>query len=184
MTSAFPPWLPRLACKGDIPALERLIPLSAHALQSAHYTAAQIEAALGPIFAVDRQLISDGTYFVVEHEGQIIGCGGWSRRHSLFGGTAAGEPIELDPRHDAARVRAFFVHPGLARRGIGRAIMAASEEAIRKAGFRSAELVATLSGEPLYAAFGYRVVRRFDIPLAGQVPLPVVHMAKTLSLSA
>jgi len=176
------PWAPRLAKEDDIPALERLIPESVRALQAAHYSPAQMEAALGPVFAVDRQLILDGTFFVVEHEGQVIGCGGWSRRRSLFGGDhGRNEPDPaLDPQHDPARVRAFFVHPGWARRGIGRSILAACERAMRDAGFRSVELVATLPGEPLYASFGYTPVERYAVAMADGLSLPVVRMARRL----
>jgi GNAT superfamily N-acetyltransferase len=139
-----------------------------------------MEAALGPVFAVDRQLIRDGTYFVVEDGAQIVGCGGWSKRKSLYGGDGgrAGEDAALDPQRDPARVRAFFVHPTWARRGIGRSILIACERAIIEARFRSVEIVATLAGEPLYASFGYSVVERHDIPLPGGLRLPVVRMAK------
>lgn len=173
-------WQPRLAREEDVPALEALIPVSVRALQADYYSPAQMEAALGPVFGVDRQLVRDGTYYVVECEGQIVGCGGWSKRRSLYGGDqhrAAPDP-ELDSRQDAARVRAFFVHPQWARRGIGRAIMAACERAIWEAGFRKVDIVATLAGEPLYASFGYAVVRRYDIDLPGGLQLPAVQMAK------
>src|SRR5215469_16632123 len=167
-------WQPRLAREHDIAALEAFVPLSVRALQSPHYSAAQMEAALGPVFSVDRQLIRDGTYFVVEKDGAIVGCGGWSRRRSLYGGDSgrAGEDELLDPQRDAARVRAFFVHPEWARRGIGRSIMVACERAIRQTGFRTVEIVATLAGEPLYVAFGYTVIERFDIPMQGGLGLP------------
>jgi GNAT superfamily N-acetyltransferase len=173
----------RLAREADIPALEELIPHSVRWLQAEHYSPAQMEAALGPIFGVARQLIRDGTYFVVEAQGRIIGCGGWSKRKSLFGGDAhrtSGEDELLDPQRDAARIRAFFVHPGHARRGIGREILKACETALMATGFREAELVATLAGEPLYAAFGYTVTKRFEAPLKGGLSLPVVAMRKTL----
>ena len=175
-------WAPRLARENDIPALERLIPLSVRALQAAHYSSAQMEAALGPVFAVDRQLIRDGTFFVVEQEGEVIGCGGWSRRCSLFGGDHGREEPdpELDPQRDPARVRAFFVHPAWARRGIGRSILAACECAICAAGFRTVELVATLSGEPLYASFGYGSAERYAVAMSGGLGLPVVRMTKRL----
>ena len=175
-------WAPRLARESDVPALERLIPLSVRALQAVHYSPAQMEAALGPVFAVDGQLIRDGTFFVVEQEGEVIGCGGWSRRCSLFGGDhGRKEPDpELDPQRDAARVRAFFVHPDWARRGIGRSILAACERAIRDAGFRNVELVATLSGETLYASFGYKPVERYAVAMNGGLGLPVVRMTKPL----
>lgn len=173
------PWTLRLALETDIPALESLIPLSVHGLQAGHYTEAQRLAALGSVFGVDRQLIRDGTYFVVEAAGQIVGCGGWSRRRSLYGGDQS-RPTEdalLDPQHDAARVRAFFVHPDWARQGIGRAIMTACETALQAAGFQTVDIVATLPGEPLYAAFGYAVVDRYEIPM-GELALPVVRMRK------
>ena len=179
-------WSPRLAREDDIPALEWLIPHSVRVLQAAHYSAAQMEAALGPVFGVDRQLIEDGTYFVVEQAGEIVGCGGWSRRRSLFGGDhgrTASDP-ELDPRHDPARVRAFFVHPSWARRGIGRSILAACERAIRDAAFENVELVATLAGEPLYASFGYTPVERYEVPMKGGLSLPVVRMIKRLEMLA
>ncbi len=170
----------RLAIEDDILALEELIPLSVRGLQSAYYSAAQMEAALGPVFGVDRQLIKDGTYFVVEEAGQIVGCGGWSRRKAVFGGDRerAGEDGRLDPACDPARIRAFFVHPGWARRGIGRAILAACEEALVRAGFRQAVMVATLAGEPLYAVLGYAVEERYEVPLKDGLVLPVVRMGK------
>src|SRR5438093_1677446 len=109
-------WTPRLALPEDIPALEALIPLSVRTLQAPYYSSAQIEAALGPVFGVDGQLIRDGTYFVVERDDQIVGCGGWSKRNSLYGGDQgrAGVDQPLDLRRDAARVRAFFVPPAWA----------------------------------------------------------------------
>ncbi len=171
----------RLANAADIPALEELIPLSARTLQASHYSPEQIEGALGPVFGVDRHLISDGTYFVAEAAGRIIGCGGWSRRKMLFGGDegrAAGEEALLDPNADPARIRAFFVHPDWARQGIGRGLLEACEQAAARAGFRAMELVATLTGEPLYAAFAYRVVERYEIPLPNGLTLPVVRMTK------
>jgi len=175
-------WPLRPAVESDVPAIEALIPLSVRALQSPYYSQAQMDAALGPVFGVDRQLVRDGTYFVVEQERTIIGCGGWSRRRSLYGGDSgrAGEDELLDPRRDAARVRAFFVHPSWARRGIGRSIMIACEQAIITADFQAVEIVATLAGEPLYASFGYTVVKRYDIPMPGGLNLPVVQMARHL----
>ena len=174
-------WQPRLARDEDVAELERLIPLSVRALQAAYYSAAQMEAALGPVFGVDRQLIRDGTYFVVEEEGQIVGCGGWSKRRSLYGGDAhRAEPdSELDPTRDAARVRAFFVHPSWARRGIGRSIMMACERAILEAGFRTVDIVATLAGEPLYASFGYTMAERYEIAMRDGLRLPVVRMTRS-----
>jgi GNAT superfamily N-acetyltransferase len=175
-------WTLRLAREDDVTALESLIPLSVRALQAPYYSPAQMEAALGPIFGVDRQLIRDGTYFLAEQDGAIVGCGGWSKRKALFGGDRgrAGEDGALDPQHDPARIRAFFVHPALARRGIGRRILTACEEAILAAHFRAVDLVATLAGEPLYAAFGYTAVERYEIELTGGLSLPVVRMTKFL----
>jgi GNAT superfamily N-acetyltransferase len=171
---------PRLAHEDDVPAMESLIPLSVRALQSAYYSSAQIEAAIGTVFGVDRQLIRDKTYFVVERDTQIVGCGGWSRRKSLYGsdhGRKREDP-ELDPHRDPARIRAFFTHPAWARKGIARSIMVVCEKAIAEAGFATVDIVATLSGEPLYASFGYSTVRRHDIVLAGGLTLPVVRMTK------
>jgi len=170
----------RLASVADIPALEQLIPASVFALQSSYYSTAQMEAALGPIFGVDAQLIQDGTYFVVEQDGQIVGCGGWSRRRAVFGGDRhrVVEDDTLDPSQDPARIRAFFVSPGWERRGIGKMILSACESALTAAGFRRAVMVATLAGEPLYAASGYRVEERYEVPLANGLTLTVVRMAK------
>ena len=172
----------RLARMDDVPALEELIPLSVRALQAAHYSPAQMEAALGPVFGVDRQLIEDDTYFVVEDAGRIVGCGGWSMRRAMFGGDCdrTGEDGLIDPARDSARIRAFFVHPEFARRGIGRAILAACESAVIAAGFANAELVATLAGEPLYAAFSYEAVELYEVPMSGGLKLPVVRMKKRL----
>jgi GNAT superfamily N-acetyltransferase len=176
-------WQLRLAREEDVPALEALIPVSVRTLQTTYYSPAQMEAALGPVFGVDRQLIRDGTYFVAEHDGSIVGCGGWSRRHSLYGGDSgrAAEDGLLDPQRDAARVRAFFVHPAWARQGIGRGIMTACEQAIIEAGFRTVHIVATLAGEPLYASFGYVVIERYEIAMGGGLGLPVVRMTKRIA---
>lgn len=171
----------RLARESDIDSLASLIELSTRQLLSRCYTAAQLDAALGPVFGVDRQLIRDGTYFAIEREGALIACGGWSRRRAVYGGDRdrAGGDAELDPLCDAARVRAFFVHPDWERRGLGRMLLVASEDAIRAAGFRHIELVATLAGEPLYAAHGYVVAARYDAPMPSGLSLPVVRMTKT-----
>ena len=175
-------WPLRLAREGDVPELEALIPLSVLALQAPYYSKAQMDAALGTVFAVDRQLIRDGTYFIAEQNGTIIGCGGWSHRRSLYGGDSGRENEDglLDPRRDAARVRAFFVRPAWARRGIGRSIMAACERAIVESGFRTVDIVATLAGEPLYASLGYAVAERYDIEMVGGLKLPVMRMTKSM----
>jgi GNAT superfamily N-acetyltransferase len=173
----------RLATEADVPALAALIELSTRILQAPYYSPAQLDAALGPIFGVDGQLIRDGTYFVAEDRGEIAGCGGWSRRLAVFGGDALRQHAggELDPARDPARIRAFFVHPDHARRGIGRRMLSACETALQAAGFREAVLVATLAGEPLYAAAGYAVTERYDVSLTTSLTLPVVRMAKTFS---
>jgi GNAT superfamily N-acetyltransferase len=175
----------RLAAARDVPVLEVLIAQSARLLQAAAYAPAQIEAALGSVFAVDSQLIADGTYFVVEQDDAIVGCGGWSRRKTLFGrhhSTGADDP-PLDPARDAARIRAFFVHPAHARQGIGSLLLTACERAAFDAGFRRLELVATLTGEALYRAFAFRAVERYDVTLPNGLPLPVVRMVKASSLA-
>jgi GNAT superfamily N-acetyltransferase len=177
-------WTIRCASLHQVSALEELITLSVHSLQSVHYSADQMNAALGPVFGVDRQLINDGTYFVAQQDGQIVGCGGWSKRKSLFGGDANhtfNDETFLDASRDAARVRAFFVHPSHARRGIGRAILIACENAIVDNGFSVAELVATLTGEALYLSCGYSEVERYCLPLTGGLRLPVVRMRKQLT---
>lgn len=175
-------WSLRLACDSDISALEVLIERSVRELQAADYSTAQMDGALGSVFGVDRQLISDQTYFLAEKDGAIIACGGWSKRASLFGSDAArtAEDPLLDPLRDAARIRAFFVHPEHARRGLGRAILLACEDAIRAAGFRSIELVATLPGVPFYRAFDYQTDERYEVPLVNGLSLPVVRMSKNL----
>ena len=178
-------WALRLAREEDVPKLETLIERSVRELQAPHYSSAQMDGALGSVFGVDRQLIRDQTYFVVEQEGELIACGGWSKRESLFGSDTARakEDALLDPRSQSARVRAFFVHPQHARRGLGRAILLACEEAIRTAHFQKIELVATLAGVEFYGAFGYKAGQRYEVPLVNGLSLPVVPMTKTLSIA-
>jgi GNAT superfamily N-acetyltransferase len=175
-------WSLRLAYDSDIPKLEALIGRSVRELQSAYYSTQQMDGALGSVFGVDRQLIHDGTYFVAEQDEAIIACGGWSKRAALFGSDATRtvEDRLLDPLQDAARIRAFFVHPEHARRGLGRAILVACEDVIRAARFRSIELVATLPGVPFYRAFDYEAGERYEVPLANGLTLPVVRMSKNL----
>jgi GNAT superfamily N-acetyltransferase len=172
----------RTATLGDVPALERLIAASARALGRGDYDAAQIEAALGTAWGVDTELVRDGTYFVVELDDTMIACGGWSRRRTLFGADAqpGRESALLDPASDAARVRAFFVHPEHGRRGIGRALLARCEDAARHEGFRAAELMATLPGERLYRASGYVAGDAIDHPLPGGLTIRFVPMRKLL----
>jgi len=178
-------WALRLAHADDIPKLETLIERSVRELQSPYYSSAQMDGALGTVFGVDRQLVRDHTYFVVEQKGALVACGGWSKRASLFGSDTARmkEDALLDPHSQAARIRAFFVHPQAARRGLGRAILLACEEAIRAARFHQIELVATLAGVDFYRAFGYNTGERYEVPLANGLSLPVVPMTKNLIAS-
>jgi GNAT superfamily N-acetyltransferase len=150
---------------------------------SAGYSERQVERALGAVFGVDSQLITDGTFYVAEWDRRLAGCGGWSKRSTLYGGDEGKQGPDglLDPSRDAARIRAFFVHPDFARRGIGRRLIAACESAAWAAGFRRMELGATVAGEPLYAAAGYVVTDRFEIALADGEVLTAAHMAKTLT---
>lgn len=175
-------WALRFAREEDIPKLDALIEQSVRELQSPYYSTAQMDGALGTVFGVDRQLIRDQTYFIIEQEGVLLACGGWSKRESLFGSDAARatEDALLDPRSQSARIRAFFVHPRQARRGLGRAILLACEEAIRAVHFRKIELVATLAGVDFYRAFGYNEAERYEVPLVNGISLPVVRMTKEI----
>lgn len=175
-------WPIRLAEERDIPALEKLIELSVRTLLAEHYAPAVLDASLGSAFGVDRRLIRDRSYFVVEHEGRLIACGGWSRRGRAYGadhGTADEPP--LDPATDHARIRAFFVHPEWTRRGLGQAILNASEAAARAAGFTRALLIGTLAGEKLYTANGYVAEEKFEAPLPNGQLLTVIRMTKALA---
>jgi GNAT superfamily N-acetyltransferase len=170
--------------------LQVLIDLSVRALQADDYSPAQIEGALGTVFGVDSQLIADGTYFVLEArvaggEKKIVGCGGWSKRKTLFGSDRGSgrEDSLLDPRADNAKIRAFFVHPDWARRGIGSKILEACESAARTSGFKGFELGATITGERLYRARGYQVIDRIEAPLANGASLPVIRMWKGAGFS-
>lgn len=172
----------RLATAADEPALEALIRASVLGLLSEYHPASVLTAALGHSFGVDRQLIADGTYFVVEDEGgAIVGCGGWSKRRSRHGASAAraAERDELlDPQVDAARIRAFFVHPSHARRGIGSELMRACEQAIAASPFSRIEIAATPAGEQLYRRFGYVTISRGEDALPNGEVLPIVYMTK------
>lgn len=171
----------RLATHEDIPALTALIQTSARALAANDYTPAQIEAALKTAWGVDTDLIRDGTYFVMEVGGEMVACGGWSSRKTLFGGDAqpGREAQFLDPASDAARIRAFFVHPRHARKGIGRLLLNHCEAAAREAGFKRAALVATLPGVRLYAACGYVGETRTTYPLCDGITIDFVPMGKS-----
>ena len=173
----------RQAVAADIPALRVLIDASVRELQAADYTPAQIEGALQSVYGVDSQLIADETYFVVEAEAAIVGCGGWSKRKTLFGGDrwTGREDALLNPQRDAAKIRAFFVHPKWVRRGIGSMILEACERAAAAAGFTRCEMGATLSGVPLYRARGYVALENLEAPLANGESLTVVRMEKRMS---
>jgi len=170
----------RLAKFEDIPQLNQLIALSVRRLSTAHYTSAQIESALKYVFGVDTQLILDGTYYVTELNNVIVGCGGWSKRNTLYGGDQHkdNEDLLLDPIKDAARIRAFFVHPDHSRKGIGRHIINVCEKAARLNGFTQFELGATLPGLPLYQAVGYYPVQNADAILPDGEILEIIKMKK------
>ncbi len=172
----------RLATDDDLPVLLPLIDAAIHELQRGFLDDAQIRSSEA-IMGIDRQLIEDGTYFVHEVAGEIVACGGWSRRHKLFTGSgdAADDDRLLDPGTEPARVRAMFVRGDWTRRGLGRAILAASEDAARAEGFSSFVLGATLPGVPLYRSFGFRDVERFVLTMPDGVSLDAVAMEKSIS---
>jgi len=185
----------RLAVPEDVPVLRELIDASVRGLQKQDYTPAQIEGALKTVFGVDSQLIADGTYIVAQAEpnaiertramnapsgSMIVGCGGWSKRKTLYGSDhwTGREDALLDPLRDAAKIRAFFIHPDWARRGVGSMLLRACEAAARSAGFTRYEMGATLTGAKLFGAKGYAAVRPILIPLVNGESLPVIHMEK------
>jgi GNAT superfamily N-acetyltransferase len=187
----------RNATLADLTHLRILIAASVRGLQSIDYTAAEIQGALATVYGVDTQLIADGTYFVAEaheadsraHDGgdegggpYLVGCGGWSKRATLFGGDqyAGREDALLDPERDAAKIRAFFVHPEWARRGVGTRILDACERAAIAAGFHRLEMGATLTGVPFYAARGYAELGQLSVPLPDGASLAIVRMGKTI----
>ena len=171
----------RTATPADIPALRALIARSIRALGAADYSSAQIDIALESAFGVDTMLIRDGTYFVVASEvGELLACGGWSRRRTLFGSDDRADRDEswLDPRTEAAKIRAFFVDPGHARQGLGRSILERSEAEARQAGFSSLALMATLPGVPFYESLGYVAGPAINFPLPGGIEIRFVPMSK------
>jgi GNAT superfamily N-acetyltransferase len=185
----------RLATVTDTPALQALIDVSVRGLQAQDYTSAQIEGALKTVFGVDSQLIADRTFIVAEAKSDgieradqkdvkvepvIVGCGGWSKRKTLYGGDrwTGREDDLLDPLRDAAKIRAFFIHPAWARQGIGGMILEACEAAARAAGFTRYEMGATLTGAKLFGVKGYVAVKPISIPLMNGEVLPVIHMEK------
>jgi len=172
----------RPATAADIPALRVLIDASVRKLSRGFYTDAQIESALRHVFGPDTQLIADGTYYVIPTPDGIAAAGGWSRRRTLFGGDqmkTAEDPL-LDPDHEPARIRAFYVHPAWARRGLGRRMLEHCAAAARAAGFHRLELMATLPGVPLYSAMGFMPIEPTTTVLPDGVELPMVRMGRTL----
>lgn len=176
-------WHLRPATPADAAQIQELIGRSIRALGAADYSSTQIEGALQGAFGLDTQLIADGTYFVVESQGRLIGCGGWSYRRTLFGGDARADRDAgtLDPDTDAAKIRAFFVDPEAARRGIGSALLDHCETEARRHGFRRAEMMATLPGKRLYEARGYVPGQRIQYPVARDVSIEFVPMSKSLT---
>ena len=179
----------RCACVNDISAIDAVIIESAEQLGRGFYSASQRQAAIDHVFGRDRTLIVDGTYLIVESNGEMLGCGGWSRRETLFGGDqfASRNPRLLDPLHEAARIRAFFVSPNHARRGVASRLLAACESAARGEGFQALELMATLPGVPFYAARGFVQTAEINLELGpevgpekGKVLVPFVAMRKPL----
>ncbi|HEY2118659.1 MAG TPA: GNAT family N-acetyltransferase [Candidatus Acidoferrum sp.] len=178
----------RLTDEADIPALRELIETSVRVLQREDYSTEQIEAALGTALGVDTQLIADRTYYAAEtelgsEEKLIVACGGWSRRKTLFGSDHGPyrESALLNPQTDAAKIRAFFVHPEWVRMGIATKILETCEKAARDEGFHRFEMGATLTGVPMYLARGYTVIERIEVPLPGGLTLPVVRMGKSIT---
>jgi GNAT superfamily N-acetyltransferase len=175
-----PTLCPRLATPADLDALRDLIDAAIDALQEPFLNPTQVRASR-TFMGLDSQLVADGTYFVVEDDRALVGCGGWSRRATLYGGdhTPGREAAPLDPTRDPARVRAMYTHPSHTRRGIGRMILQLCEQAARAEGFSRVELMATLAGEPLYLACGYHPVERVEDDRGG-VPVPLIRMQKAL----
>jgi GNAT superfamily N-acetyltransferase len=174
------PLVSRPATRGDVPALAPLVQAAIDELQKGYLDEAQIRSSHA-IMGLDRQLIDDRTYFVIESGGLAVGCGGWSRRATLYGGDHSGgrNSALLDPSQDAARVRAMYTRPGFTRRGVGRLILSLCESAAAAEGFTRLELMSTLAGRPLYAAAGFEVIEEVTDDAAG-VPVPLIKMGKEI----
>lgn len=166
----------------EVPTLNALIAASATELSRGFYTPAEAAGLIRYVFGVDTQLLHDQTYYAVEREGALQACGGWSARRTLFGGDQAkgGQDNRLDPSTEAARIRAFFVHPGAARQGLGRLLLTHCEQAALHAGFRQAELMATLPGQPFYLAAGYVPIEPVDYRLPDGMVVKFVRMGRGL----
>jgi len=172
----------RLAQMDDLPALRALMTRAIEQLQTGFLTPEQV-AASHQVMGLDTQLVQDQTYFLIESEGALVGCGGWSFRATLFGGDTSivpREPLPLDPATDAAKIRAMYVDPDHARRGIGRLIMDLCENAARAAGFGKAEMMATMAGVPLYKVCGYNEIEPVEAKPREGVIVPLIRMGKTL----
>jgi GNAT superfamily N-acetyltransferase len=170
----------RTARREDLAAMTALMDAAISELQKPFLDEYQIQSSRA-IMGLDTQLIDDGTYFLVEHDGVLAGCGGWSRRATMYGGdqSPGRNAALLDPAKDAARIRAMYTHPDFVRRGVGRLILSLSERAAKAEGFRRAELAATMAGEPLYRACGYQPAEKF-VDGRGGAPVPILMMSKTL----
>lgn len=172
----------RLATPADASGIEALMKRSAAAIFPRYYDEHQCASAVRYVAEVDPMLLEDGTYFVLEAAGELVGCGGWSRRDRLYTGSGTGEADDrlLDPATEPARVRAMFVRDDWTRRGLGRRILEVCEAAARQEGFREMELGATLPGVPLYRAYGFEPVSEFDVTLSDGVTLACVGMKKAI----
>jgi GNAT superfamily N-acetyltransferase len=172
----------RLATQADMPDLQRLMTAAIRELLPQFLSPEKVEASFA-VMGVDSQLIADGTYFILEEKGVLAGCGGWSRRATLFGGnhTAGRDARLLDPATEAARVRAMYTAPTFVRRGVGKQIIALCEAAARAEGFTRTELGATAGGEPLYRACGYQEIERMEVLTPSGVTVPITRMGKALT---
>lgn len=172
----------RAATFADKPVMEALIERSGIGLADGFYTPQQAAAITAEVFGVDSALVADGSYFVIEDDGVIVACGGWSRLATDYGGDGAkaGNDRPLDPATEAARIRAFFVEPAMARRGLGRMLLEHCTAQALAAGFTSLELVSTMPGEPLYRACGFAAVEPIVLSLSGGVRVPLTRMRKPI----
>jgi GNAT superfamily N-acetyltransferase len=173
----------RHALAADVPQISELISASVRGLAKGIYDERQIELSIASVFGVDHQLINDGTYFVAVSDGRIVGCGGWSKRKTLYGSSNyenSRDPEKLDPETEACKIRAFFIHPGSARQGIGRALLERCEADAKAAGLISAEMMSTLPGMPLYEACGYIRHESVGVPIGEGEEIECVRMSRVL----